>query len=147
MAGRGGDFAKPNVSNFGPKYTVTVFAKGVAIQTYELYPEATGGPRAHRPAAQPRGKVTEAWFYAPVSMPDALRTAGVPLAEPAVSGQAGGYLYQDPQEYHPDAADGSFNLGREFGQARLALAATAGTALLVLMLLFAAAQLSRRSGR
>jgi hypothetical protein len=145
MAGRTGDFAKANPGTLGPKYTITVFTGGVARQVYEVYPEAAGGPRAHRPANQPKSRSTDAWFYATVTLPNVLRAAGVPLPEPTASGQAGGVGYADPQ-YQPDdlSTTSSFSFGKELGEARLAFAATAATAVLVLLLLFLAAQFSRR---
>jgi hypothetical protein len=146
MSGRSGDFAKPDLTGLGPKYTLTIFNRGVAAGIYELYPEAAGGPRAHRPARQPKGNTAEAWFYATVTLPSVLRTAGVPLAAPTATGQAG--AYEEPQ-YQPDAitATSGFSFGKELGEARLALAATAAIALVVLLLLFGAAQLSRRFTR
>jgi hypothetical protein len=145
MAGRNGDFAKPNASTLGPKYTITIFTNGVASQVYDLYPQAAGGPRAHRPKTQPKGRAAEAWFYATVTLPNVLRAAGVPLPEPNASGQAGGVQYEDPG-YQPDVptATSTFSLGKELSHARLLVAATAGTAVLVLLMLFAAAQISRR---
>jgi hypothetical protein len=145
MKGRSGDFAKPNLNTLGPKYTVTIFTNGVASLVCDVYPQAAGGPRAHWPKNQPKGKTNEAWFYATVTLPSVLRAAGVPLPEPSASGQAGGGGYEDPQ-YQPDdaTATSSFSLGKELGEARLALAATAATSLLVLVLLFGAAQISRR---
>ncbi len=142
---RAGDFAKPDPKTLGPKYTITLFTKGVAAQVYEVYPEATGGPRAHRPKTQPKTGVSEAWFYATVTLPNVLRAAGVPLPEPSSSGQAGGVGYADPQ-YQPDAlsTESSFSLAKEISQARLAFAATAATSVTVLVLLFLAARLSRR---
>jgi hypothetical protein len=148
MNGRTGDFAKPNTSTLGAKYTITIFTNGVASQVYEVYPQAAGGPRAHRPKTQPKGQVPEAWFYATVTLPTVLRTAGVPLPEPTASGQAGGVAYEDPQ-LEPDSltATSSFSLGKELREARVALVATAATSVLVLLLLFGAARLSRRRAR
>jgi hypothetical protein len=147
MAGRSGDFAKPDLSTLGPKYTITIFTRGVASEVYEVYPQASGGPRAHRPRTQPKGKTAEAWFYATVTMPNVLRAAGVPLPEPVASGQAGGAGYEDPR-YQPDdiGATSSFSLSKELGEARMAFAATAAISVLVLLLLFGAAQLSRHRG-
>jgi hypothetical protein len=82
----------------GPKYTVTVFANKAALQTYELFPLAAGGPRAHRPAKSlGTKKVTEGWFYGRLSMPEALRVSGVPLeTKPdVVNGGIGGGVGQD----------------------------------------------------
>jgi hypothetical protein len=76
----------PPAKNLGPKYTVTVFVKNTATQAYDLYPMATGGPRAHRAAKQPGGKkVADGWFYGRLTMPESLRVSGVPLkAKPDV---------------------------------------------------------------
>jgi len=77
----------------GPKYTVTVLANKTALQSYELYPMAAGGPRAHRPAKQPGNKkVTDGWFYGRLTMSETLRVSGVPLkAKPdVVNGGIGG---------------------------------------------------------
>ena len=46
----------PKADKLGPKYTLTVVAKTIPLQVYDLYPMAAGGPRAHRPANQPSGK-------------------------------------------------------------------------------------------
>jgi hypothetical protein len=82
----------PASRNLGVKYTVTVLSKGAALQTYDLYPMAGGGPRAHRPAKQPSGKVADGWFYGRLTMPGSLRLAGAPLAAKpdVVSGGIGG---------------------------------------------------------
>jgi hypothetical protein len=69
----------PAASKLGPKYTVTVLIKNTPSQVYDLYPTATGGPRAHRMAKQPGKKVTDGWFYGRLTMPEALRGAGAPL--------------------------------------------------------------------
>lgn len=84
--------AAPASRNLGPKYTATVLTKGTSLQTYDLYPMAAGGPRAHRPARQPSGKVADGWFYGRLTMSESLRLAGAPLkAKPdVVSGGIGG---------------------------------------------------------
>ncbi|GAA4700873.1 hypothetical protein [Phytohabitans rumicis] len=70
----------PKAKNLGPKYTVVVYVGEAAKQTYDLYPLATGGPRAFRPAKQPdKRKTTAAWFYGRLTMSETLRSAGVPL--------------------------------------------------------------------
>ncbi|MDT5031604.1 MAG: hypothetical protein QOC94_1775 [Actinoplanes sp.] len=92
--------AKPQISapkadRLGPKYALTVLVKDRPIYAYDLYPEATGGPRAHRPAKQPNGKkVADGWFYGRLTMSESLRVSGVPLiAKPdVVSGGIGGGL-------------------------------------------------------
>jgi hypothetical protein len=88
-----GQSAAPAAKKLGPKYTVTVFVKNTATQTYDLYPMAVGGPRAHRLAKQPGGrKVADGWFFGTLSMPESLIASGVPLkAKPdAISGGIGG---------------------------------------------------------
>ncbi len=82
----------------GPKFTVTVLSNKVGLQTYELFPSAVGGPRAHRSAKQPNGrKSSEGWFYGRLTMPETLRVSGVPLkAKPdVVGGGIGGGVGQD----------------------------------------------------
>jgi hypothetical protein len=82
----------PKSKALGPKYTVTLLAQNKAQQVYDLYPLATGGPRAHRAAAQPTGKKADGWFYGRLTMPASLRAAGAPLtAKPdVVTGGIGG---------------------------------------------------------
>jgi hypothetical protein len=82
----------PKSKALGPKYTVTLLAQNKAQQVYDLYPLATGGPRAHRAAAQPTGKKADGWFYGRLTMPGSLRAAGAPLkAKPdVVTGGIGG---------------------------------------------------------
>jgi hypothetical protein len=82
----------PSSKALGPKYTVTLLAQNKAQQVYDLYPLATGGPRAHRAAAQPTGKKSDGWFYGRLTMPGSLRAAGAPLkAKPdVVTGGIGG---------------------------------------------------------
>jgi hypothetical protein len=69
----------PKSKALGPRYTVTLLAKDKAQQVYDLYPLATGGPRAHRAATQPTGKKADGWFYGRLTMPASLRAAGAPL--------------------------------------------------------------------
>jgi len=83
----------PKADKLGPKFTLTVLIKDKATYTYDLYPSASGGPRAHRPAKQPSGKkVADGWFYGRLTMSESLRISGVPLAaKPDVmSGGIGG---------------------------------------------------------
>ena len=85
--------AAPKTSQLGPKYTVSVLVKDKAHQVYEMYPLAAGGPRAHRPAKQPSGKVADGWFYGRLTMPESLRVGGVPLeasVDPGKGGIGGG---------------------------------------------------------
>jgi hypothetical protein len=69
----------PTKDKLGAKYTLTVLVRDTAHETYDLYPLAKGGPKAYRPAKQPRGKATAGWFYGRLSMPETLRLGGVPL--------------------------------------------------------------------
>jgi hypothetical protein len=87
----------PAASKLGPKYTVTVLAKNAATQVYDLYPMATGGPRAHRAAKQPGKKVADGWFYGRLTMSESLRVSGVPLKEKpdVVNGGIGGGVGTD----------------------------------------------------
>ncbi|HEX5597854.1 MAG TPA: hypothetical protein VFX61_17850 [Micromonosporaceae bacterium] len=88
-----GNSGQPKASDLGPKYTVVVLVEAAATQTYDLYPLAAGGPRAFRPAKQPdKRKTSAAWFFGRLTMPEALRAAGVPLPDQpdVVSGGIGG---------------------------------------------------------
>ena len=82
----------PKSNRLGQRYTMTLLVKDKPHQVYEMYPLATGGPRAHRPAKQPSGKTADGWFYGRLTMSEALRVSGVPL-EPRtdlVNGGIGG---------------------------------------------------------
>ncbi len=87
----------PRSRNLGPKYVVTVLIKSAAQQTYDLYPMAAGGPRAHRAAKQPTGNVADGWFYGRLTMSESLRLAGAPLKPKpdVVTGGIGGGAGQD----------------------------------------------------
>ncbi|MEH1127470.1 hypothetical protein [Micromonospora sp. CPCC 206061] len=87
-----GQSSSPKPDKLGPKYTVTVLVGDAAKQTYDLYPLATGGPRAFRPAKQPdkKLKTTAAWFYGRLTMSETLRAAGVPLPEQPETLHGGG---------------------------------------------------------
>lgn len=79
LRGRGHP-APPKDEDLGPKYTVVLLRDDVAIETYDLYPLAPGGPRAYRPAEQPDDRKTSAaWFFGRLNMPETLRAAGAPL--------------------------------------------------------------------
>jgi hypothetical protein len=67
----------PKAKSLGPKYIVRVKVKASTGQTYELYPLAVGGPRAHRTAKG--NKKPDGWFYGRLTMSEALRVSGVPL--------------------------------------------------------------------
>jgi hypothetical protein len=87
----------PKADKLGPKYKLSVMAKTVPLQEYELYPMAAGGPRAHRPANQPSGKKDDGWFYGRLTMSETLRLSGVPLkAKPdVINGGIGGGVGED----------------------------------------------------
>lgn len=82
----------PAKKKLGPKFVLTVYAKKAAQQTYDLYPLATGGPRAFRPAKQPTGTKKAGWFYGRLTMSESLRVSGVPIKARAdvISGGIGG---------------------------------------------------------
>ena len=82
----------PKSGKLGPRYTLTILVKDKPHHLYHLYPLATGGPRAHRPAKQPSGKKAEGWFYGRFTMSESLRVSGVPLKAQtdAVNGGIGG---------------------------------------------------------
>jgi hypothetical protein len=101
LATRPPNAPNPDQAKLGPKYQLTVLVDGKPSQTYDLYPLAVGGPRVWRPAEQPGRKGTAAWLYGRVSMPETLRSVGVPLVLPGpaapgnpidsgVGGQGGG---------------------------------------------------------
>jgi hypothetical protein len=91
LSGASGVTASPKAEQLGPKYTVVISVNGVPKQQYDLYPMASGGSRAFRPAAQPDKRKTSAtWIYAHLTMASALREAGVPLAGGAGAVQPGG---------------------------------------------------------
>jgi hypothetical protein len=98
----------PQAGRLGPKYTLTVLVKDKPSQTYDLYPLAKGGPRAHRPARQPSGRTAGGWFYGRLTMPESLRISGVPLAAKpdVVSGGIGGGFGAEVVDDHVDPAVG-----------------------------------------
>ena len=55
MAGQAGDPIQPDPTKLGPAYSLTVYIGTAAVQVYDLYPQAPGGPRAHcSPGCCPR---------------------------------------------------------------------------------------------
>jgi hypothetical protein len=150
MAGQAGDPINPDPSTLGPKYTLTVYVNSAASQLYELYPQAPGGPRAHRPAAQPKGAVRDAWFYASVAMPDVLMAAGVPLPGPGTSGAVQGMVIEDPGGFAQAQATSeapSLGIGTTLRDQGRTLLLWLATPFVVLLLLFAAARRSRSYAR
>jgi hypothetical protein len=144
MAGATGASFTPDTAALGPKFTLTVLSGGKPLQTYDIYPEAKGGPKAFRPATQPQGKGSDAWFYVSMSVPELLQASGVPAVNPATVGLE----YQDPAGYIPAAANADdkpmFNLTQIVSSQRRTVVAWAGSALTVLVLVVLAARLSRR---
>lgn len=133
MAGRHGQTIRPRSGKLGPRYTVVVFSKDRPRQRYELYPLATGGPRAFRPAAQPTGRVTAAWFYGRLNMSETLRQAGVPLPirADALNGGIGGGI-GDTDSPEDDAASApADDLSVLMSQWRRLLALNGAVALLI----------------
>jgi uncharacterized Zn-binding protein involved in type VI secretion len=93
LAGATPQAKAPRVDKLGPKFTIVVLAKDGPQHTYDVYPLAAGGPRAHRPAKQPHNrKVKAGWFYGQLTMSETLRVSGVPVADrgKTVSGGIGG---------------------------------------------------------
>lgn len=109
MASASPQTSAPKSDKLGVRYTVTVMAKTAPQAVYELYPEATGGPRAHRPAKQPviNKKVADGWFYGRLTMSETLRLSGVPLkAKPdVIQGGIGGGVGEDLDSDDLDAAE------------------------------------------
>jgi hypothetical protein len=146
MAGGNGNPMKPDPAKLGPKYVLTVLVEDKAVQVYDVYPQAAGGPRVHRPAEQPQGRVGEAWFYVSISVPELMRAAGVPVGDTHTGGAA--LDYNDPAGYIPAAVRGgtrpAFSLEEVVNGQRRTVLAWIGTAVAVLLLLLAAARRSRR---
>jgi hypothetical protein len=97
----------PKSRQLGPKYTLSVLVKDKPHQVYDLYPLAAGGPRAHRPAKQPSGKVTDGWFYGRLTMPESLRLGGVPLEArtDVMNGGIGGGVSEEIQAKEIDPVE------------------------------------------
>jgi hypothetical protein len=149
MSGGAGDAMKPDPATLGSKYLLILYINDKPVQSYELYPQADGGPRAHRPTDQPQGKGGgEAWFYVSISIPELLRAAGVPLGTSTGGGTGAALDYDDPAGYVPASvslnANPPFSLDRLVNAQRRPVLAWMGTAVAVLLLLAAAARRSRR---
>lgn len=90
LAVRPATMKAPAAETLGPKLVVVVAVNGVDKQTYDIYPQAAGGPRVFRPAAQPdKRKVANGWFLGRFSMDTSLRSAGLSLGTPDPN-EAGG---------------------------------------------------------
>lgn len=140
LAAASGVTASPKAELLGPKYTVVIAVNGVAKQTYDLYPMASGGSRAFRPAAQPDKRKTSAtWIYAHLTMASALRQAGVPVAGGPINqpgGVGGGVVSTSKQA----AAD----LDQIVGEWRRVVALNGALVILIAGGLFGIAYLIRR---
>ncbi|MEV6599242.1 hypothetical protein AB0M36_20660 [Actinoplanes sp. NPDC051346] len=134
---------KPKADKLGPKYTVTVLVKDRATQSYDLYPLASGGPRAYRPAKQPTGGKSAGWFYGRLTMSESLRLSGLPLKEKpdVVTGGIGGGIGEkvDSGELDPLAVGSSV-----FGEMRRLFMINIAVLLVVLAGLGGVAFLIRR---
>ena len=140
LAGASGVNASPKAELLGPKYTVVISVNGVPKQTYDLYPMASGGSRAYRPAAQPdKRKTTATWIYAHLTMANALREAGVPVAG-GPGGQIGGIGGGAVETTKKAAAD----IDQVVGEWRRVVALNGAMVILIAAGLFGIAYLIRR---
>ncbi|MDG4827345.1 hypothetical protein O7635_36340 [Asanoa sp. WMMD1127] len=111
MAGAGGahsQIAAPKKSTLGKKFAVVVHYDDKPRYAYDLYPMASGGPKAFRPAAQPdKKKTTAVWFLGRMTMSEALRIAGAPIPEKpdVMSGGIGGGERVIPEDSLPNGRD------------------------------------------
>lgn len=136
----------PEPGDLGPKYLIVVLVDNEPSRTYELYPLATGGPRAFRPAEQPDGsKSTDAWFFGRLTMSETLRAAGAPLpARPdSISGGIGGGERFIPE----DALNPGEDLGKIFTDLRQVMLLNAAVVVSITIGLAAIALLVRRRTR
>jgi hypothetical protein len=142
LAAGSGVASSPKADKLGPKYTVVIGVNGVAKSRYDLYPLATGGPRAFRPAAQPdKRKTTAAWFYGRLTMPTTMRNAGVPLGggatyQPPVGGGGGGAV--------SGTKGAAADIGQVMGEWRRVVALNGAIVIIIAMGLFGIAFLIRR---
>jgi hypothetical protein len=111
LANAAPETAPPKADKLGPKYVVSVYLNSKLTQVYDLFPTAAGGPRAHRPSAQPGHTAVDGWFYGRLTMSETLRVSGVPLAAKpdVVGGGVGGGVGTDIQAADPDPVAGMNN--------------------------------------
>jgi hypothetical protein len=141
LASGPGIAASPKADKLGPKYAVVVLFNGVAKQQYDLYPLASGGPRAFRPATQPdRRKVSAAWFYGRLTMPASMRQAGIPLADGQANRPVGGGGGGAVQTSKAAAAD----VDQVMGEWRQVVALNGAIVIIIAIGLFGIAFLIRR---
>ena len=142
LASGPGVASAPKAETLGPKYTVTIDVNGAAKSQYDLYPLATGGPKAFRPAAQPdKHKTTAAWLYGRVRMPTTMRSIGVPLGggatfQPPAGGAGGGAV--------SGTKEASADIGQVMGEWRRVVALNGAIVIVIAMGLFGIAFLIRR---
>lgn len=125
MDGRSGDIIKAAPTNLGPHFVVTTTSGSKVTGKYDLYPEVSGGPRAHRQAL---GSAKEAWFYAPVDMASTLASIGVAMPTSAPTAQ----LFVKPTVAATSLKHSLSTIARESVTA-LALAALGCVAILILL--------------
>ncbi|HET8658922.1 MAG TPA: hypothetical protein VFM55_07985 [Micromonosporaceae bacterium] len=149
LATRQGNAPAPDPAALGPKYVAVVSVNDKPDQVYELYPQATGGPRVFRPASQPhRRKTTAAWFYGRLSLEDSLRDAGVPLSSSGVRVITGGRGGGTGEAVLPGVATSSSpkaaSLGNMVEQWRLSVLLSGAVALVLMLGLAGMARVARR---
>jgi hypothetical protein len=136
----------PKAKGLGPKYTLVVHYDDKPKYSFDLYPLATGGPKAFRPAKQPdKAKTAAGWFLGHLGMSETLRAAGVPLPErpDVMSGGIGG-----GERAVPDGTlDYDRDLDRLFAELQRVLLLNGAVVLFITSCLAAIALLVRRRTR
>lgn len=108
LGGTTGQITAPKPATLGPKFVVVVSFDNKPRYAYDLYPQAKGGPKAYRPAAQPdKKKTAAAWFLGRITMSEALRVAGAPIPQKpdVMSGGIGGGERVIPEDSLPTGRD------------------------------------------
>ncbi|WP_203718070.1 hypothetical protein [Asanoa siamensis] len=108
LGGTGSQISAPKTASLGRKFSVVVHYDNKPRFAYDLYPMASGGPKAFRPAAQPdKKKASPAWFLGRMTMSEALRIAGAPIPEKpdVISGGIGGGARVIPEDSLPTGRD------------------------------------------
>ncbi|HEU4346504.1 MAG TPA: hypothetical protein VFR35_01825 [Actinoplanes sp.] len=133
----------PKASKLGPKYVLTVYAKNAPQQIYVLYPLASGGPRAYRPAKQPTGKKKDGWFYGRLTRSQSLRVSGVPIKAKTdvINGGIGGGI---GEEVTAEEVDPIANINDYLAQIRRLFLLNGAVLVVVLFGLAGVAYLIRR---
>lgn len=146
MSGRG-QAPPPEAGTLGPKYTVVVHIDDVPRHSYDLYPLAAGGPRAFRPADQPRHTTNAAWFYGRLTMSEVLRTAGVPLPPQTDSVPTELILLTSRQRMIEEPADTAAEIEQIFVTLRRAMLLHAAVVMIIALGLVATSVLLYRQER